>query len=449
MCGIIGIYGHPKASYLASLGIFSMQHRGQEGAGIAIDTGNSLVIKKGMGEVKNVFGIDKKNIKLFSGTNAIGHIRYSTAGLRRIKEAQPLHIKYKDGEIAIVHNGNLTNAIELRKKLEKQGVKFQTTSDTEIILHLFSRSYKGNLEEGLRESFSQIKGAYSLLFLTPGKLIAARDPFGFRPLSLAQLDKGYVLASETCAFDLLGARYLREIKPGEILSIERKKITSCKIETNCPSCCGAHCIFELIYFSRPDSFTFGCLVSEFQKKIGKKLARQQPVRADIVIPVPDSAIFSALGYSEESNIPFDWGFIRNHYIGRTFIEPTRDQRANEIGLKLCPVSSTLKNKKIIVVDDSIVRGATSKKIVQMLKKAGVKEIHFRVASPAIKYPCYYGIDTPTKKELIASNKTTEEIRKFLGVKSLEYLSIDSLLSCVENPQDFCAACFNGNYPELL
>lgn len=446
-CGIFAIYGAKKAAELTYLGLYALQHRGQEASGIVSSNGNRFCQLKGMGQVNDVFA-SKEVLADLKGQMAIGHNRYSTTGSSTIANIQPIQISYKGNKLlAVGHNGNLTNSTSLRKKLEKEGSIFQTTTDSEILLHLIARSKKEKIEESLADALSQVNGAYSLVFITPDSILAARDPYGWRPLALGKLKDAWVVASETCAFDIIGARYQRDIQPGEILLINKKGLrsfyTSKKVKH-------AFCIFEFIYFARPDSMIFGENVDKVRRRLGHQLAKEKPADADIVIAVPDSSNTHTLGYSEQSGIKFEVGLIRNHYIGRTFIHPEQKIRDLDARIKYNPVKGVLKGKRIIIVDDSIVRGTTSRKLVNMLRNAGAKEVHFRVSSPPITSPCFYGIDMPTKEELIASSRSVEEIRKYLGVDSLGYLSIEGMLSMPSLPrEDFCVACFSGRYPSKI
>ncbi len=443
-CGLFGVFGAPKASELTYLGLYALQHRGQEGSGIVSSDGEKIYDYKGMGLVNDVFN-SQEILSNLKGDRAIGHNRYSTTGSSSLVNTQPILITYKDGQLAVAHNGNLTNAFTLRSRMEKKGSIFQSTSDSEIILHLVAQSNKNALVEKITDALSQVQGAYSLLFLADNQLIAARDPKGFRPLALGRLGKAWVVASETCAFDLIGAKYVRDVYPGEILSVSSKGLKSI---SPFPKQKHAFCIFEFIYFARPDSKIFGENVDKIRRRLGKKLAEEKSADADIVISVPDSSNTATLGYSEGSGIKTEIGLIRNHYIGRTFIHPDQRIRDFDAKIKYNPVKGVLRNKKVVVVDDSIVRGTTSKKLVKMLKKAGAKEVHFRVSSPPIKSPCFYGIDMPTKEELIGSNKSVEQIKKHLGADSLGYLSVEGMLSTstLTRKENFCTACFTGKYP---
>ncbi len=442
-CGVIGIYGHPEASEMVYLGLYSLQHRGQEGAGIVSSDGERVYQHVGQGLVNDVFS-NREIIEKLKGKLAIGHNRYSTTGSDNKNNVQPILVNSKDGPLALGHNGNLVNSRALRGELEEEGAIFQTTADSEIFVHLIARSKKKELIPRIKEALKQVKGAYSLVMMTQNKLIAARDPRGFRPLALGAFHGGYVVASETCAMDLIDAKYLREVEPGEILIIDENGIQTESIGQN-EKC--SHCIFEFIYFSRPDSRIFCEYVDKTRRKLGKRLAEEHPANADIVIAVPDSSNTAALGYSNQSGIPFELGLIRNHYIGRTFIQPQQIIRHFNVKVKFNPVGGVLKDKKVVVVEDSIVRGTTLKILTQVIRKAGAKEVHIRVSSPPIRFPCYYGMDFPTKKELIASSMSVEQIREHLGVDSLGYLSIEGLLDSVpKDKHDYCIACFKGNYP---
>lgn len=442
-CGIFGVYGHPEAANLTYLGLYALQHRGQEGAGIATSDGKVLYYHKGMGLVADIF--TQEVLKRLPGHLAIGHVRYSTAGESHHKNLQPLIFDYSRGGIAIVHNGNLTNAGSVRKALEADGAIFQSTTDTEVIVHLFAREKRSQKAvERLISALGQVEGAYSLLVLTEKELIAARDPYGFRPLVLGKLKRGWVVSSETCAFDLIGAEFEREIQPGEMVLFDGDGPHSFfpfpKVEPK-------QCIFEFIYFARPDSFVFGESVYKVRRQMGMELAEEAPAPAEVVIPTPDSGLPAAIGFSHRSGIPLEFGIIRNHYVGRTFIEPSDSIRHFGVKVKLNAVRDVLKGKSIVVVDDSIVRGTTVKKNMHMLRQAGAREIHVRISSPPIVSPCFYGIDTPTREELIAANLSVEEIREFLGVESLSYLSLEGLKRCVKGKEtQFCYACFTGCYP---
>ncbi|HDH51445.1 MAG TPA: amidophosphoribosyltransferase [Nitrospirae bacterium] len=442
-CGIFGVYGHPEAANLTYLGLHALQHRGQEGAGICSSDGRQLYIEKSVGLVADIFS--EKKLKRLPGKIAIGHTRYSTAGSSILKNVQPIMVNFSLGPLAIGHNGNLVNAGELKKNLEADGAIFQSTSDSEVIVHLIANSRESSLYERIIDATRKLYGAYSLLMMTEKEIIAVRDPYGFRPLSIGTFDGSYVVASETCAFDLIDARYLRDVEPGEMVIINDQGVKSFK-PLHAPR--KAFCIFEFVYFARPDSYIFkNQNVNSIRKELGRQLARENPTEADLVIPVPDSGVPSAIGYAEESGIPFDFGLIRNHYVGRTFIEPKQTIRHFGVKLKLNPVKKLLQGKRVLVIDDSIVRGTTSKKIVKMIREGGgAKEVHMKISSPPTIGPCFYGIDTPTRKELIAATHSVEEIRKYISSDSLNYLSLEGLLQVVSNPEEYCAACFNNNYP---
>jgi len=439
-CGLFGIHDHPRAAESTFLGLYALQHRGQESAGIVSTNGDGIYECRGMGVVSQVFDEDKlRNLK---GTLAIGHNRYSTTGQARVANIQPLTVKTKAGVIGLAHNGNLVNAIELRKDMEQSGSIFATTADSEVILHLIARSRKKRLEDMIIDAVSQVAGAYSLLLMTKDKLIGVRDPFGFRPLCLGRLGDSTILTSESCALDILGAEYIRDVEPGELVVVDERGVTSITAEESTDQ---AKCIFEFIYFSRPDSKVFGENVDKIRRKLGVALARNHPVNADVVIAVPDSSNTSTLGFSQESGIPFELGLIRNHYVGRTFIQPDQSLRDGDVRVKFNPVRGILEGKRVAVVDDSIVRGSTMKKLVKMLRHAGVKEVHLRISSPPIQYPCFYGIDIPERSELIASSHSVDKIREYLNVDSLEYLTMEDLRSVVDDPDNFCYACFSGDY----
>jgi amidophosphoribosyltransferase len=442
MCGIFGIYGHPEASNITYLGLHALQHRGQESSGIVSSDGKVLHSEIDMGLVADIFSQDR--LDKLPGYIAIGHNRYSTTGASLLKNAQPIVVDYSRGSLALAHNGNLVNAAYIRSELEAYGSIFRSTMDTEVIVHLIAQSKEDKLLDRVIDAVSRIKGAYSFLIMTENELVGVRDPNGFRPLSLARLKDSYVLASETCAFDLIEAKYERDIEPGEIVVINQKGIQSYK---PFPASRKAHCIFEFIYFARPDSNIFGESVNFIRQEFGRQLARETMVDADIVIPVPDSGVPAALGFSLEAKIPFDMGLIRSHYVGRTFIEPQQAIRHFGVKLKLNPVKKIIDGKRVIVIDDSIVRGTTSRKIVKMLRDAGAKEVHVRISSPPTTHPCFYGIDTPNRKELIAATHTTEEVRKYLTADSLSYLSLKGMLNIFkEREDDFCMSCFDGVYP---
>jgi amidophosphoribosyltransferase len=443
-CGLFGVFGHPEAANLTYLGLHALQHRGQESAGIVSTDGERLYVEKGMGLVSELF--TDARLAPLKGDRAIGHVRYSTAGDTIAANAQPLVIECHRGPIAIGHNGNLVNAALLRYELEAAGSIFQCTSDTEVILHLYARSHRERLEDAIAASLSKVMGAYSLLFLTRDAMVAVRDPWGFRPLVIGRLPGGVtVFASETCALDLIDAEYIRDVEPGEMVVVDRTGLHSFHpFPAETPS----QCIFEHVYFARPDSLVFEQNVLGTRLKLGRQLARENPVEADVVVPVPDSGNGAALGYAEESGIPFAMGLIRNHYVGRTFIQPKQSIRSFGVKIKLNPVRSVLTGKRVILIDDSIVRGTTSRKIVAMVRAAGAREIHMRISSPPTVGPCYYGIDTPHKGELIAASHTVDEIRQHLGVESLAYISHAGLLAAVEDKEGrrHCSACFTGRYP---
>ncbi len=441
-CAVVGIFNHPEASKLAYFSLHALQHRGQEAAGISASNGKKLHVIKDRGLVTRVF--DEAKLATLSGSHAIGHTRYSTAGDDSILDAQPVFARYDLGEMSIVHNGNLTNAAQVRQKLIKNGAIFQTFMDTENLIHLIAKSDEDKLLDRIIDAVKKIEGAYSLVFQSRTKMFAMRDPNGFRPLSLGRVgDHGYVVASETCAFDLIGATFIRDVEPGELLVFEEGKAPeSIKIFEAEPK----HCIFEHVYFARPDSNVFGQNVYQRRKNMGMQLAKEQPVEADMVIPVPDGGVPAAIGYSQESGIPFEMGIMRNHYIGRTFIEPTQEMRDLKVKMKLSPIIDLIKGKKLIVIDDSIVRGTTSRRIIRMLKEAGAAEVHMRISSPPTTNPCYYGVDTPDTDKLIAANMTNEQICEYIEADSLAYLSNDGLMRSVDgNEEDYCTACFTGNY----
>ena len=441
-CGVFGIYGNDKAANLTYLGLYSLQHRGQESAGIASSDGKHIFRYAGMGRVVDVF--KERHIENLQGHIAIGHNRYSTTGSSFLRNAQPLRAQSLYGPIILSHNGNLSNAGELRFALEREGAIFQTSIDTEVIIHLMAKSGIPTFLEAMIYALKQIRGAYSMLIMNHDTIYAVRDPHGFRPLVLGRLDDATIVASETCAFDIIDAEYIREIEPGEIVEISPHGVKSYyPFERQNESLC----VFEYIYFSRPDSIIFGNSVHDMRIKLGRALAKEMPVEADIVVPIPDSSKSAALGYAHESGIPYEIGMIRSHYVGRTFIEPT--QRIRDFGAKIKynVVGSAVEGKRVILVDDSIMRGTTMRKIINMFRKKGAKEIHVRISSPPTKFPCFYGIDIPTHSELIASNNTIEEIRTYLEVESVAYLTVESMLKSINRPDmSFCTACFDGNYP---
>src|SRR5581483_4819006 len=445
-CGIFGVYGHPEAGNLTYLGLYALQHRGQEASGIVTYDGKTFYQEKGTGLVADIFSEDR--LKRLKGSAAIGHNRYSTTGDSNLENVQPLMVNYALGSLSMVHNGNLINATFLRDELEAYGAIFQSSMDSEVIIHLIAHSKQERLLQRIVDALERVRGAYSLLFLSEEGMIGVRDPYGVRPLSLGKMKEGYVLASETCAFDLIEAEFVRDIEPGEIVQINKNGVFSYKPFVKTPT---AQCVFEYVYFSRPDSKVFSKNVYAIRKRLGRELAAQSKVNADIVIPVPDSGVAAALGYSEASRIPYDTGLIRNHYVGRTFIEPQQSIRHFGVKIKLNAVREVLEGKRVVVVDDSIVRGTTSRKIVKMIRSAGAKEIHVRISSPPILSPCFYGIDTPTRQELVASTHDVDEIRKYITADSLEYLSTEGMFRAVYNSESgenrhFCTACFSGNYP---
>jgi amidophosphoribosyltransferase len=447
----MGVWNHEEAARLAYLGLYAMQHRGQESAGIVALHEGEHRVHKGLGLVGDVFS--DQDLARLAGDTAIGHVRYSTTGQNLLANAQPLAANLFNGPVALAHNGNIVNADVIRRGLQESGAIFSGTTDTECLLHLISRSPTNDIIEALKISLKDVVGAYSLVVLTQNKLVAIRDPHGFRPLVLGTKanEKGqtsYVVASETCAFDLIGAKYLREIEPGEIFWVDEQGTHTARFASESRL---ARCVFEHVYFARPDSVVFGKSVYESRKGFGRWLARENPVEADVVIPVPDSGVPAALGYSMESKIPFEFGIIRNHYVGRTFIQPHQSIRSFGVKIKLNPQTAVLQGKRVIVVDDSLVRGTTSQKIIRLIRQAGAKEVHMRIASPPTIGPCYYGVDTPQKSHLIAANQSLEEIRQFIEADSLSYLSMEGMLSALEEKSghSFCAACFDGKYPTRI
>lgn len=442
MCGIFGIYPHKEASRLTYLGLYALQHRGEESAGIVTCNGKKTYLHKAMGLVGDVF--NEKLIRSLRGELGVGHVRYSTTGGSNIKNTQPFYVKSRIGDIAIAHNGNLTNTLSLHRELENKGALFQTSMDSEIITHLLAHSQNKDFKDVIIWSLSKLEGAYSLVLSLNDVLIGARDTFGWRPLCLGRLDQAHILASETCALDLIGAQYIRDIEPGEVLFIHKDNIESVKPFKSTPY---AFCIFEYIYFARPDSNIFGHNVYQVRKKLGKQLAGEFPVEADIVMPIPDSGTYAALGFAEESKIPYEAGLIRNHYVGRTFIQPSQFIRDFRVKVKLNPIRDVLKGRRVVVIEDSIVRGTTSRARIKTLREAGAKQVHMRISCPPLKFPCFYGIDFPTKKELIASKHDVDWIRDFIGADSLKYLSLEGMLNSMPHPKGhFCTACFTGKYP---
>jgi amidophosphoribosyltransferase len=452
-CGVVAIYSHPEAETLAYLGLHALQHRGQESAGIVSSDGMSLHIHKSMGLVADIF--TEKKLSRIRGTLAIGHTRYSTTGDSALLNAQPIMVQSNKGMIALAHNGNLTNAGEIRARMEAQGSIFQTSSDTEVIVHLIAQSREQTLPEAVADALRRVEGAFSLVMISPDRIFAMRDPRGFRPLAMGRIpaqgdrkEDTVVFASETCAFDLVGANYEREVKPGELVIVGPEGTHS---RFYAPALPQSSCIFEHVYFSRPDSRVFGRAVQDSREQLGRELAIEAPVEADVVVPVPDSGVTAAMGFAAESGIPLRFGLIRNHYVGRTFIEPQQSVRDFGVKLKLNPVRSLLEGKRVVLIDDSIVRGTTSKKIVRMVRNAGAKEVHMRISCPPTISPCYYGVDTPRKKELIAANNSVEEIRQYIGADSLSYLSIEGLKkACRDGDKTtYCTACYTGRYPTNL
>src|SRR5882672_1156027 len=444
-CGVFGIFGHPEAANMTYLGLYALQHRGQESAGIAASDGQVVRLSRAMGYVAEVF--DSRTLSELPGSMAIGHVRYSTAGECRVANAQPFLIDCAHGQMAICHNGNLVNATELRDELVSQGSIFQSSTDTEVIVHLYARSKALSVEDSVVEAVSQVQGAFSLAMMTRDRMIAVRDPHGFRPLALGRLGDAVVVSSETCAMDLIGATYVRDIEPGEILIVSDGGVRSVK------PFAPAHvsqCVFEHVYFSRPDSYVFGRSVNEVRTDLGRILAREQFVPADVVVPVPDSGVCAAVGYADESRIPLRMGLIRNHYVGRTFIQPQSAIRHFGVKVKLNPVKSILEGKRVILVDDSIVRGTTSRKIVKMVRAAGAKEVHVRISCPPTISPCFYGVDTPQRSELIGATHTLDEITTFLDADTVAYLSLEGLLSAVGNERSsYCSSCYTGRYPVAI
>jgi amidophosphoribosyltransferase len=441
-CGVFGIFGHPEAAKLTYLGLYALQHRGQESAGIASSDGHRVRAVREMGYVADIF--DEPTIAQLPGQIAIGHTRYSTAGESKLSNAQPILIDCVHGQVGICHNGNIVNANEIRERLVRAGSIFQTNSDTEVVLHLYARSQAATLEDALVESVTQLTGAFSFALITRDRLIAVRDPHGFRPLAVGRLGDAWVVCSETCALDLIGAAYVRDVEPGEVLLIGADGPRSIKPFPRAPL---AHCIFEHVYFARPDSEVFGQSVNEVRTTLGRQLARETSVPADVIVPIPDSGVCAAIGYAEEAKVPMRFGLIRNHYVGRTFIEPAQAIRHFGVKVKLNPVKSILKDQRVVLIDDSIVRGTTSRKIVKMVRAAGAREVHVRISCPPTVSPCFYGVDTPSKSELIAATHSLEEIRRYLGADSLGYLSLEGLLGSVNGRgASYCSSCYTGKYP---
>ncbi len=441
-CGVFGVFGHPEAAKLTYLGLYALQHRGQESAGIAACDGGQILLHRGMGYVADIF--HEEELARLPGESAIGHVRYSTAGESTLGNAQPILIDCAHGQIAVCHNGNIVNAEDLRDEMVAAGSIFQTSSDTEVLLHLYARSRTPSVQQALIDSLSRLRGAFSLALLTRDQLIAARDPHGFRPLALGRLDDAWIVSSETCALDLIGAAYVRDIEPGELLFVGPSGLRPVKPFPPSPL---AHCIFEHVYFARPDSCVFGASVNEVRTALGRQLASEQPADADVVVPVPDSGVCAATGFAEQSGIPMRMGLIRNHYVGRTFIEPQQSIRHFGVKVKLNPVRSILAGRRVVLVDDSIVRGTTSRKIVRMIKAAGAREVHVRISCPPTISPCFYGVDTPRRADLIAATHTIAEIETYLEADSVRYLSLDGLLESVgPSRAAYCTSCYTGRYP---
>jgi amidophosphoribosyltransferase len=441
-CGVFGIYGHAEAAKLAYLGLYALQHRGQESAGIATADGARIRAVRAMGYVNDIF--DQQALASLPGQVAIGHTRYSTAGESKLSNAQPIVIDCVHGQVAVCHNGNIVNANEIRERLVKEGSIFQTNSDTEVLVHLYARAQAGNFEDALAESLTELSGAFSFAILVKDHLMAARDPHGFRPLALGRLGDAWVVSSETCALDLINATYVRDVEPGELLVIGPDGVRSRRVFPNARL---SHCVFEHVYFARPDSEVFGQGVNEVRTNLGRLLAKETAVPSDVVVPIPDSGVCAAIGYAEEAGLPMRFGLIRNHYVGRTFIEPAQSIRHFGVKVKLNPVKSILTGRRVVLVDDSIVRGTTSRKIVKMVRAAGASEVHLRISCPPTVSPCFYGVDTPRRSELIAASHSLEEIRKYVGADSLGYLSLEGLLNAVGSRRhNYCTSCYTGQYP---
>jgi amidophosphoribosyltransferase len=441
-CGIFAVYGHEEAAKLTYFGLYALQHRGQESAGIVVSDGKRVMEHKAMGLVPDIF--DQEILDKLEGNLALGHVRYSTTGSSLLVNAQPFRIQYAGKTLAIAHNGNLVNARGIRTELENNGSIFQTTMDTEIVLHLTAKAMKEGLEHAMLHTMRQVRGAYSMVIMTEDTLIVVRDPHGFRPLCLGKLNSSYVVSSETCALDLVEAEFVRDVEPGEILIINQNGLRSIRAETPCPK---AQCIFELIYFARPDSNVFGQNVYLFRKRQGELLSEEFPVEADLVMPFPDSGNYAAIGYAQSSGIPLEMGVIRNHYVGRTFIQPSQSMRDFGVKVKLNPVKELLNNQRVLIIEDSIIRGTTARTRIKTLRGIGAQEVHMLVSCPPHRFPCYYGIDFSTRGELIAAQKSVEEIRDFIGLDSLGYLDINNLVRATDIPtEELCLACFSGNYP---
>ena len=441
-CGVFGVFGHTEAAKLAYLGLYALQHRGQESAGMATADGERIRAVREMGYVNEIF--DQETLATLPGHLAIGHTRYSTAGESKLSNAQPIVIDCVHGQVAVCHNGNIVNANEIRDRLVKEGSIFQTNSDTEVLVHLYAKSRAGGFEDALVESIAQLSGAFSFAVLTRDHLLAARDPHGFRPLAIGKLGDAWVVCSETCALDLINATYVRDVEPGEVVVIGPNGLTSRRAF---PPAKLSHCVFEHVYFARPDSEVFGQSVNEVRTNLGRLLARETGVPADVVVPIPDSGVCAGIGYAEEAKLPLRFGLIRNHYVGRTFIEPAQSIRHFGVKVKLNPVKSIIAGKRVVLIDDSIVRGTTSRKIVKMVRATGASEVHLRISCPPTVSPCFYGVDTPRRSELIAATHSLEEIRKYVGADSVGYLSLNGLLEAVGSRQHhYCTSCYTGQYP---
>ncbi|MGE3579174.1 MAG: amidophosphoribosyltransferase [Vicinamibacterales bacterium] len=441
-CGVFGIFGHAEASNMSYLGLYALQHRGQESAGIAASDGTVIRSHRAMGHVHDAFS--QETLASLPGPHAIGHVRYSTAGESRLANAQPMVIDCLHGQLALAHNGNLVNAGELRDQLVGQGSIFQTSTDTEVVVHLFARSPEPTVEGAIIEAVSQVSGAFSFVMMTKDRVFGVRDPHGFRPLAIGRLGDAWVLASETCAMDLIGATYVRDVEPGEMVILSGQGLRSVKPFAPAPH---AQCVFEHVYFARPDSVVFGESVNDVRTELGRRLAKETAVDADVVVPIPDSGVCAAIGYSEASGIPLRFGLIRNHYVGRTFIEPQQSIRHFGVRVKLNPVRSILEGKRVVLIDDSIVRGTTSRKLVRMIRNAGATEVHMRISCPPTISPCFYGVDTPRRQDLIAATHSLEEIRKYLSADSVGYLSLDGLTGSVRDGRTrYCTSCYTGVYP---
>lgn len=447
-CGIFGVFGVADAPKTIYTGLFALQHRGQEGAGLVVSDGEKVRSIKGMGLVNDVFLRQQPPLSSLQGYLGIGHVRYSTTGAPRPQNVQPLVVECVDGIWAIAHNGNLTNAKKLRRDYQEAGAIFQTSTDSEILLHLIADPQFRARPRRVERALGELQGAFSFLLMTKDSLMAARDPYGFRPLSIGKLGSGYVFASETCALEQVGAEFVRDVLPGELVVVDDRGIRSSSF---CEPVTGSlgQCIFEHVYFARPDSMVFGQSVHEVRMRLGQRLAEEHPVEADVVVPIPDSGMAAALGYAQHSKLPLDYGFIRNHYIGRTFIMPTVAERSDSVDLKLAVVPGVVRDKRVIVVDDSLIRGTTSRRRINALREAGASEVHLRISCPPTRHPCFFGIDFPSRGELVAAERDVEQIRKFIGADSLGYLSLNGLLSAVEHPTDFCTGCFSGRYPVTI